>query len=166
MFTPTHLIETISTLPCCWCTKLLLGIIHFITVLVICTTSLRVVQLMYKPLRLFKTTLGPTLHYVHTLNVCHDALHDLSAMEGRFQTGIVNVHAHALNLNNEYITLLLVYKAAAWTNTLHMVLVICTTSFRVVQLMYRPLRVFKTTLGLTLCYVYTLKISVMDGRFH
>ena len=31
------------------------------------------------------TTLERTLHYVHTLNVCHDALHDVSVMEGRFR---------------------------------------------------------------------------------
>ena len=52
----------------------------------------------------------------------------------------VNVDAHALNLNDHYLTLLKVYKPAAWTSTLHTVLVICTTSFRVVQMMYRPLR--------------------------
>ena len=40
-----------------------------------------------------------TLHYVHTPNACYGALCDVSVMEERFQTGIVNVHAHALNLN-------------------------------------------------------------------
>ena len=64
----------------------------------------------------------------------------------------VNVYAHALNLNNQYLTFLKVYKSVAWTSPLHMVLVLCTTSFRVVQLMYSPLRVFETTLGITLCY--------------
>ena len=39
-------------------------------------------------------------------NICHDALHHLSVMVGRFQTVIVNVHDHALNLNNLYLTLL------------------------------------------------------------
>ena len=73
------------------------------------------------------------------LNVCHDALHDVSVMVRTFQTVRVNVYAHALNLNNQYLTLLWVYKPAAWTSTLHTVLVICTTSFRAVQLMYRPL---------------------------
>ena len=87
------------------------------------------------------------------LNVCHDALHDVNVMEGRFQTVTMNDHAHALNLNNQYLTLLQVYKAAAWTSTLHTVLAICTTSFRVEQLMYRMLRVFKTTVGPTLCSV-------------
>ena len=53
---------------------------------------------------------------------------------------VVNVFAHALNLNNQYLTLLYVYKPAAWTSTLHTVLLICTISFRVAQLMYRPLR--------------------------
>ena len=52
----------------------------------------------------------------------------------------VNDYTHALNLSNQYLTLLLVYKPAAWTSTLHMVLVICTTSFRFVQLMYSPLQ--------------------------
>ena len=51
----------------------------------------------------------------------------------------VNGYAHALNLNNQYLTLLKVYKPAAWSSTLHTVFVICTRSFRVVQLMYRPL---------------------------
>ena len=46
------------------------------------------------------------MHYVHTLNVCHDAMHHLSVMDGRFQTVRVNVHAHALTLNNQYLTLL------------------------------------------------------------
>ena len=81
-----------------------------------------------------------TLHYVHSLNVRHDALHEVSVMIGRFQTVRVNVHAHALNLSNQYLTLLLVYKSAASSSTLHTVFVICTRSFRVVQLMYRPLR--------------------------
>ena len=76
---------------------------------------------------------------LHTPNVCHGALHNISVMDERFQTGIVNVHAHALILNIQYLTLLWVYKAAAWTSTLHTVLVICTTSFKVVQLLYRPL---------------------------
>ena len=40
------------------------------------------------------------------LNVCHYAVHDVSVMDVRFQTGTVNVHAHALNLNNQYRTLL------------------------------------------------------------
>ena len=79
------------------------------------------------------------LRYVHTPNVCHDAMHDVSAMDERFQTGIVNVHAHALNLNIQYLTLLWVYKTAAWTSTLHTVLALCTTSFKVVQLLYRLL---------------------------
>ena len=47
-----------------------------------------------------------TLHYVHSLNVCHDTLHDVSVMIGMFQTVRVNVYAHALNLNNQYPTLL------------------------------------------------------------
>ena len=54
----------------------------------------------------------------------------------------VNGYAHALNLSNQYLTLLLVYKPAAWSSTLHTVFVICTRSFRVVQLMYRPLHFF------------------------
>ena len=45
--------------------------------------------------------------------------------------------------NNQYLTLLLVYKLVAWTITLHMVYVMFTTRFRVVQLMYRTLRGFQ-----------------------
>ena len=52
----------------------------------------------------------------------------------------VNVYANALNLNDQYITVLKVYKSAAWTSTLHTELVTCTTRFRVVQLMYSPLQ--------------------------
>ena len=90
----------------------------------------------------------------------------------RFQTVRVNVHANALNFKNQYLTLLKVYRPAAWTSTLHTVLVICTTSFRFVQLMYRPLEGFLTTLERTLHYVHTLNVghdalhtvSVMEGR--
>ena len=93
-------------------------------------------------------------------------------MVGRFQTVRVNVYAHALNLSNHYLTLLLVYKPAAWSSTLHTVLVICTTSFKVVQLMYSPLRWFLTILERTLHYVHMLnvchdalhEVSVMEGR--
>ena len=62
-----------------------------------------------------------------------------SLMEG-FSECTVKVHAHALNLNNQYPTLLYVYKAAAWTSALHTMLVTCTTSFSVVHSMYRLLR--------------------------
>ena len=44
--------------------------------------------------------------YVHMLNAFHYAVHDVSVMDERFQTGTVNVHNHALNLNNQYLTLL------------------------------------------------------------
>ena len=40
------------------------------------------------------------------LNVCHDTLHDVSVMVVTFETVRVNVYAHTLNLNNQYITLL------------------------------------------------------------
>ena len=83
-----------------------------------------------------------TLHYVHSLNVCHDTLHDVSVMVGMFQTVRVNVYPHALNFKNQCLTLLKVYKPAACNSTLHTVLVICTTSFRFVQLMYIPLQGF------------------------
>ena len=63
----------------------------------------------------------------------------MSWMEG-FIECTVNDHVHALNLNNQYLTFLQVYKAAAWTSTLPTVLVICTTTFMVVQLMYRLVR--------------------------
>ena len=39
------------------------------------------------------------------LNVCHDALHDVSVMVKMFQTVRVNVYAHTLNLSNQYLTL-------------------------------------------------------------
>ena len=81
-----------------------------------------------------------TLHYVQSLNVCHDTLHDVSVMVGMFQTVRVNVYAHALNFKNQYLTLLLVYKPAAWTSTLHTVFVMRKRSFRVVRFMYSPLR--------------------------
>ena len=55
---------------------------------------------------LILTTLQQTVHYVHTPNVCHDAVHEVSDMDERFQTGIHNVYAHALNLNIQYLTLL------------------------------------------------------------
>ena len=51
--------------------------------------------------------------------------------------------AHALTLYNQYLTLLYVYKLSAGTNTLHTMLLMRTTSFRVVQLMYRLLRCSK-----------------------
>ena len=37
----------------------------------------------------------------------------LSVLDLRFQTGTVNFHAHAFNLNNQYHTLLKVYKPVA-----------------------------------------------------
>ena len=51
--------------------------------------------------------------------------------------------AHALNLYTQYLTLLKVYKLFSWTSTLYTSLVICTTSFMFVQLMYRLLRCSK-----------------------
>ena len=47
------------------------------------------------------------------LKVCHYSVHCVSVVVGRFQTGTVNVHAHALNLTNQYPTLLKVYKLSA-----------------------------------------------------
>ena len=61
---------------------------------------------MYRPLRVLETTLGPTLCYVYTLHICHYAVYEVSVMDGRFQNGTMNVQAHALNLNNQYLTLL------------------------------------------------------------
>ena len=43
---------------------------------------------------------------MHTLNVCYDALHDVSVMYERFQTERVNVQVHTLNLKKQYLTLL------------------------------------------------------------
>ena len=56
---------------------------------------------------------NPVLCYVHTLKVCHYAVHYVSVMDGKFQTSTVNIHSHTLNLNNQYPTLLKVYKPAA-----------------------------------------------------
>ena len=47
-----------------------------------------------------------TLHYVHTPNVCHDAQHDVSVIDRKFQAVRVNTFAHALTYNNQYLTLL------------------------------------------------------------
>ena len=40
---------------------------------------------MDRPLRVFKTTLGPTLCYVYTPNIYHCAVDEVSVMDGRFQ---------------------------------------------------------------------------------
>ena len=77
----------------------------------------------------------------------------LSWKEG-FIECTVNGYAHGLNLKDQYLALLKVYKSAAWTSTLHTVLVRCTTSFKVVQLMYRPIRLLLTTLEQTLQYAH------------
>ena len=99
--------------------------------------------------------------------------HDLGVIQWSFGSCTVNIDTHALNLNNQYLTLLYVYKLAACTITLHSVQVMYTTSCKVVQLTYRPLRHFQTTLRPTLCYVHTdnvshytpHSVSVMEGRF-
>ena len=64
-------------------------------------TSLRVAQLMYRPLRGFQTPLGPTLCYVRMLNAIHHTPHGVSVIESRFRSCTVNVDAHTLNLNNQ-----------------------------------------------------------------
>ena len=69
-------------------------------------TSFRIVQLMYMALRWLEETLQQNLHYVQTLNVWNDDLREVMIMYVRFQTLRVNVHSHALNLNNQYLTLL------------------------------------------------------------
>ena len=43
------------------------------------------------------STLQQTLGYLCTLNVFYDVLCDDSVEHGRFQSGTVNVHAHAFN---------------------------------------------------------------------
>ena len=57
---------------------------------------------MYRLLHGFLTILELTLPYVNTLNVCHDALQDVIAIDGWLQTGRVHVQVHVLNLNNQY----------------------------------------------------------------
>ena len=42
----------------------------------------------------------------------------------------LNVNAHTLILNNQYLTLLKVYKSVAWTSTLHTVFVISNDKFQ------------------------------------
>ena len=61
---------------------------------------------MYMALRWLEETLQQNLHYVQTLNVWNDDLREVMIMYVRFQTLRVNVHAHALNLNNQYLALL------------------------------------------------------------
>ena len=61
---------------------------------------------MYMALRWLEETLQQNLHYVQTLNVWNDDLRKVMIMYVRFQTLRVNVHAHALNLNNQYLALL------------------------------------------------------------
>ena len=61
---------------------------------------------MYMPLRVFESKLGKTQCFVYMLKVFHDALRDVIVMYERFQTGIVNVNAHALNNNSHCRTLL------------------------------------------------------------
>ena len=111
-----------------------------------------------RPLCWFAITLGTTLYIVCTRNVCQYAPYYVSVMWERFWSGIGKVHAHALNWNNQYLTLLQVCKAAALTSKHYTVLVICITSFRVVPLMYRPLRWFTIKLVPTLYYVCTLNV--------
>ena len=43
------------------------------------------------------STLQQTLCYLCTVNVCYDGLYDDSVVHGRFHSGTVNLHAHALN---------------------------------------------------------------------
>ena len=55
-----------------------------------CTVDVHFVTLLL-------TKLQQTLHYVRALNVCHLALHEVSVMDGGFQTVRVYVYSHALN---------------------------------------------------------------------
>ena len=48
-------------------------------------TYLNVVQLMYALVWVFKRTLGATVFYVYTPNICHYDVHEVSVMVGRFQ---------------------------------------------------------------------------------
>ena len=61
---------------------------------------------MYSPLRVFETTLGKTLGYIYTLNICYYAVREVSVMDGGFIECTVKVYAKALHLNNQYLTLL------------------------------------------------------------
>ena len=61
---------------------------------------------MYSPLRVFETSLGKTLYYLYTLNLCYYAVHKVNVMDGGFIECTVKVYAQALNLNNHYLTFL------------------------------------------------------------
>ena len=61
---------------------------------------------MYSPLRVFETTVGEILCYVYTLSLCHYAVHEVSVINGGLIECTVNVNAHTLNLNNQYLNLL------------------------------------------------------------
>ena len=63
-----------------------------------------VVQLKYRTLFGSQTTLGSTLCYVRMLNVSYYAPHGVSVMQGRFWSCTVNVDAHTLNINSQYLT--------------------------------------------------------------
>ena len=56
----------------------------------VCTVDVQVATMIL-------STLQQSLCYLCTLNVCYDGLYDDSVEHGRFQTGTVNVNAHALN---------------------------------------------------------------------
>ena len=130
------------------------------TVLVRCTTSFRGVQLMYCPLRWLLTPWSePCIMYTRLMYAMMLCMKLLSWKEG-YIVWTVNDYAHTLILNNHYLTLLKVYKPAAWTSTLHTVLVRCTTSFRGVQLMYCPLRWLLTPWSEP-CIMYTRLMYAM-----
>ena len=63
--------------------------------------------------------------------------------------------------NSHYSNLLLLYKTCLCTSILYMMLAMCKTIFRVVQLIYSSLRQFATTLELTLWYVYRHNVPIM-----
>ena len=126
------------------------------TMLAICTTSFRVVQLMYRPLWQYTTILGLTLLYVYKHTVCHYAPYDVTNMQDMLRSCTLDVCSHAFNFNNH--NPILFYKPALWFSMLHTMMVLLTTSYGVVQLMYTRLWWFKTTLSLTFLYVYELSL--------
>ena len=65
-----------------------------------------VVQLMYRPLRHFKVTLGSTLWSVCTRNTCYYDSHHVTVKQGMIGNGTVNVYAHAVILEIQYFALL------------------------------------------------------------
>ena len=127
----------------------------FYTILAMCMTSFRVVQLMYRLLRWSTITPFLTLGYAHILYVCHHASPYVIKAQDRFWCCTVDIPSHTLKCNNHNPTLQWVYESIASTILLYTMLGMCMTRFGVVQLMQSLLWWYTTTTGLTLWCVNT-----------